>query len=86
MMENDEAWGRWYDPEEERARLQQSYIDFARKQGYKEGYAEGYQEGLEQFIVYNVPYNVPIDVDTRRRRYPTKWTLQKGIKSLKVNT
>lgn len=78
MMENDEAWGRWYDPEEERARLQQSYIDFARKQGYKEGYAEGYQEGLE--------YNVPIDVDTRRRRYPTKWTLQKGIKSLKVNT
>ena len=47
-MENNEAWGRWYDPEEERARLQQSYIDFAYKQGYKEGYAEAYEEAIRK--------------------------------------
>ena len=37
MNNNDDAWGRWYDRNEENERMAQSNLDFAHKQGVKEG-------------------------------------------------
>ena len=52
-MENDDAWGRWYDKNEENERMTQSNLDFAHKQGYK----EGYHEWLAETTVMKTEFN-----------------------------
>ena len=61
-MENDDAWGRWYDPEEERTRLQQSYIDFAHKRGYQEGLEIGREIAKRENIRKYYQNGVSIEV------------------------
>ena len=57
MKENELGWG-WYDPEEERKRLNDSALAYSRKQGLKEGAQQAKQEMVINF--YN--QNVPIDI------------------------
>ena len=49
-MENDDAWGRWYDRNEENERMAQSNLDFAHKQGYNEGRDDGIIIGRDEGI------------------------------------
>ena len=47
MKENELGWG-WYDPEEERKRLNDSALAYSRKRGLKEGKEIGLVEGTQQ--------------------------------------
>ena len=55
-MENDDAWGRWYDRNEENERMAQSNLDFAHKQGVKEGIELNKREIVMVMYADNEPF------------------------------
>ena len=66
MNNNDEAWGRFYDPEEERKRLNDSALAYSRKRGLKEGkeigLIEGRKEREQEMVISLYNQNVSIDI------------------------
>ena len=60
MKDDEMLWGRFYNKEEEEARIREGIIAEermeARKEGFKEGFDDGFSDGIN--------YNVPIGVDT----------------------
>ena len=56
MNNNDDAWGRWYDRNEENERMAQSNLDFAHKQGVKEGIELNKREIVIAMNASNEPF------------------------------
>ena len=65
MKENELGWG-WYDPEEERKRLNDSALAYSRKRGLKEGkeigLIEGRKEREQEMVISLYNQNVSIDI------------------------
>ncbi len=65
MKENELGWG-WYDPEEERKRLNDSALAYSHKRGLKEGkdigLVEGAQQAKQEMVINFYNQNVPIDI------------------------
>ena len=61
MNNNDEAWGRFYDPEEERKRLNDSALAYSHKRGLKEGKEIGLKQKEQEMVLAMYGQNATFD-------------------------
>ena len=60
MKENELGWG-WYDPEEERKRLNDSALAYSRKRGLKEGKEIGQKQKAQEMVLAMYAKNLSLE-------------------------